>query len=230
MGTCICVRRECPESSLCPQEALLASAEDSLGVSDHSVTNLVAGLCEISANGCISKAKFQIYLNIYELNFGSVDDVETPRGKLLQTFRRREGFDKEKLSDLMVLLGRGDDALKADALFRSRCKGQELPKRDVRELLQSLVHLSFTVLPQFALDLQLANYNEASVATLEKDVGILKRAQGKVLVYWEKKLMSGRETLTQAEFCSAFDHCGLLCSTTALRQFGRSTDKLPTSL
>jgi len=212
---------------MCLQETLLASAEASLGISDHSVTNLVTGLSEVSTAGCISKARLQIYLRIFELNLGPVNEVETPTGKLLQAFRKREGFDMEKLSDLMVLLGRGEDALKADALFWSRCKGQELTTKEVRELLQSLVSLSFVVLPQFALDLQLAHYNEGNVAVLEKDIGILRRAQGKVLAYWEDKLMSERETLTQAEFHSAFDHCG---STAILRQIGRNDDKLPTPL
>lgn len=232
MGTCTCSRREFFESCLSPQESLLASSEASLGISAHTVANLVTGLSEVSNAGCISKARFQIYMRIFELNLGSVDELDSPRGKLLREFRRREGFDKEKLSDLMVLLGTGEDIVKADVMFWSRCKGQELTALEARDLMQSLVNLAYIVLPQYTLNSLLTNYSEGKIAIIEKDMEILNRAQGKVLAYWKRKLMAGQETISLAQFRKGFedDQCKPICSSAGLRQFGRDLSKLQVTL
>lgn len=232
MGTCTCSRREFFESGLSPQETLLASTEASLGISAHTVSNLVTGLSEVSNAGCISKARFLIYMRIFELNLGVVDELDTPGGKLLREFRRREGFDEEKLSGLMMLLGSGEDVEKAEVMYRSRCKGEELTAVEVRDLVQSLVNLAYIVLPQYTLNSLLTNYSEGKIAIIEKDMEILNRAQGKVLAYWKRKLMAGQETISLAQFRKGFedDQCKPICSSAGLRQFGRDMSRLQATL
>lgn len=228
MGTCTCTRRDFPDHPFSSQESLLTPYEASLGISVHTVTNLVTGLNEVAASGYISRARLQVYLRIFELNLGLGEDQELPRGKLMREFEKRGGFDQEKLTDLMVLLGSGEDTLKADALFWSRCKGQELAISDVRSLLQSLTHLAYSVLPQFALDSMTSTSSVSTISSLERDINLLRSVQEKVVTYWEKKLMAGEETVTLAQFRSGFgeDQCKALCSSSNLRQFGREVDKL----
>ena len=229
MGTCTCARREFPDAVLSPHEVLLSPYEESLGISHHSVTTLVTGLNEVAAGGYITKPRFQIYLRIYELNLGSLEDMNTPRGKFLKKFMKRDGFDKEKLTDLMVLLGKGEDTIKADALFWSHCSAQELTGTEVRSILQSLTTLAYILLPQFAMDAMSSSARESEVSTLEKDINILQAAQPKVIAYWERTLLAEKSTLTLTQFRSGFgtDQYKPLCSAAALRQFGRDVDKLP---
>lgn len=228
MGTCTCTRRDFPDSPFNPQESQQTRLESSLGISAHTVTNLVTGLQEIATRGSISKARLQVYARIYELNLGLEEGAETPRGKLMRAFERRDGFDKENLSDLMVLLGKGEDPLKADAMFWSRCKEQQLARSEVRSLLQSLTDLAYSALPQFALDSIRSTSPESAISALERDIIQLKSAQATVVAHWETKLMAGQESLTLTQFRSGFgeDECKALCGSTSLRQFGREVDKL----
>lgn len=231
MGTCTCTHRDYPDRPFSSQESLLTHYEASLGISVHTVTNLVTGLNEVAVRGYISRARLQVYLRIYELNLGLGEDQERPKGKLIREFEKREGFDQEKLIALMVLLGTGEDTIKADALFWSRCKGQELAVSDVHSLLQSLTHLAYSVLPQLALDSIRTTSSESTLSALENDIALLRSVQEKVVTYWEKKLMAGEETVTLAQFRSGFgeDEFKALCSSSNLRQFGREVDKLLTT-
>ena len=228
MGTCTCTRRDFPDSPFSSEESLHTSFESSLGISVHTVTNLVTGLQEVVTSGYISKARLQVYTRIFDLNLGLEEGAETPRGKFLREFARREGFDKNKLSDLMVLLGKGEDTLKADALFWSRCTEQQLRKAEVHSLLQSLTHLAYSVLPQFTLNSIRSTSPESAISSLEKDITQLKSAQVAVIAHWENKLMAGQESVTLAQFRSGFgeDQCRALCSSASLRQFGREVEKL----
>ena len=231
MGTCTCTQRDFRGPPFSSQESLLTPYEASLGISVHTVTNLVAGLNEVAVGGYISRVKLQVYLRIFELNLGLGDDQERPKGKLLREFEKREGFNQEKLIDLMVLLGKGKDTLKADALFWSRCKGQELAKSDVHGLLQSLTHLAYSVLPQLALDSMRSTSPESTLSALQNDITLLTSVRDKVVTYWEEKLMAGEETVTYAQFRSGFgeSQCKALCKSSNLRQFGREVDKLLTT-